>query len=339
MKTGKLRIGLIGCGGISNAHARGYVELADKIQVVACCDEIISQAESRAKGLKAEAWYHDYRTLLDRNDIEAVDICTPHDLHAPIAIAAIEAKKHVLVEKPIATTLEDADKIVRAAKKANLKLMVAHNQRYDPLNQKIKELIDTGVIGEVFLGRVDHNQWVGPPGRQAGHWLFSNKKSGGGVVIGSGIHRLDLLRWFMGEVKEVANFQITKQIPMEGEDTAVTILKFKSGSIAEMTSIWAAKLKGAPWHEFVYLYGTKGSIHNVGGLHIYSEAVSDYSSGFTKVAVEEKNSFVEEIRHFADCISNDKEPLTSGPEARKTLEVAIAAYKAAEKNEVIKIKE
>lgn len=326
----RIRMGLIGCGGISRAHARGYLASYDLFEVIACCDERVELSEERAQQLGAKVALTDYRELLKRDDIDAVDICLPHHLHAEVAIAAAEAGKHILVEKPIANTLEEADAMVTAAKKAGVILMVAHNQRFMPVYQKAKELIKQGVLGRIFLARADHNQSVRIGHR---HWLWNKETAGGGVLIGSGIHRIDILRWLVGEIVRVWHRQVivAERFSDRVEAASVTILEFANGAIGELTCNWAAYgAQSAPWYELLWLYGTEGSLHNVGGLFVASGKLPGSEGKHISVPLPEGDSFVNEIRHFGECIRDGKTPLTNGEEGRKSLAVAIAAYQAAE---------
>jgi len=321
-----IRIGIIGCGGISQAHARGYKNLPELLQITATCDEIETNAEERAQQLGADQVYTDYEKMLKDANIDAVDICLPHDLHASVSIAASEAGKHVLVEKPIAITLEEADSMIAASEKAGTLLMVALNQRYDPAHQRIKEMIDQGVLGRILCIRIDHNQNVSLP---EGHWIRSRARLGGGVLIGSGIHRVDLLRWFGGEVAQVANFWVEQPERMEGEVAVVMNALFESGAVGEVTAIWA--VRKAPWYEGVWVYGTEGSVYRINGLFW------DSPDGYVKLDVPEADSFTEELRHFGQCILNGDTPLTNGVEARRSLEVVLAAYRSADTRESIKL--
>lgn len=321
-----IRIGIIGCGGISRAHARGYQNLTDLFQVTATCDVVESNAIERGQQLGAKNIYTDYKKMLKEADIDAVDICLPHDIHAEVAISALESGKHVIVEKPIATTLAEADDMVSTANKTGLTLMVALNERYDSVHQHIKKMIDNGTLGKLLCIRIDHNQNVIMP---EGHWIRSRQRLGGGVLIGSGIHRVDLLRWFGGEVKKVANFWVKQPERMEGEIAVVMNALFESGCIGEVTALWA--VRKAPWYEGVWVYGTSGSVYRINGLFW------DSPDGYVKVDVPEADSFTEELRHFGHCIINGQKPLTSGEEAKRSLEVVLAAYRSAETGQVVEL--
>jgi predicted dehydrogenase len=321
-----IKIGIIGCGGISRAHARGYENLTDLFQIVATCDVNEASAIERGQQLGAKHVFTDYEKMLKEADIDAVDVCLPHDIHAEVSINALNSGKHVLVEKPIATTLSEADSMISSADKAGMKLMVALNERYDPAHERIKQMIDDGTLGKLLCIRIDHNQNVLLP---EGHWIRSRERLGGGVLIGSGIHRVDLLRWFGGEVNKIANFWVKQPERMEGEVAVVMNALFESGCIGEVTALWA--VRKAPWYEGVWVYGTEGSVYRINGLFW------DSPEGYTKLDVPEADSFTEELRHFGNCIIGDHIPLTNGKEARRSLEVVLAAYRSAELGQVIEL--
>lgn len=320
-----IRIGLIGAGGISGPHAAGYRKLAAEgmAEVVGVCDSVGSLAAVRAHELSAPHVFSDYRDLLAL-DVDAVDICLPHDVHAEVALAAIAQGKHVLVEKPVATTLEDAEHMIRAARAAGLILQVGHNERFDPQYQEMKRLLMEGAVGTVVSARADHNQDVRLP---EAHWLRSAARSGGGALIGSGIHRVDLLRWFLGDVQEVYSVQRVLPERLEGEAVALTTLRFRSGAIASLSTNWA--VRRFPWYELMWLYGTDGSMHNVGGLHLDSEARSPSALDFVLQPLPQKDSFTEEIRHFLGCVAQGYRPLVDGEEGMAALAVCLAAYRSA----------
>lgn len=325
----ELKMGLVGCGGISAAHARGYQSLAGLVRVTAVCDMDPERAATRARELGAERIYTTLDELLAESGVDAVDLCLPHREHAPATERAARAGKHVLVEKPIAPSLEEADRMIAAARVAGITLMVAHNQRYHPQHVRIRELLDEGAIGRVYCGRADHNMDFEPP---RGHFIYNRHAAGGGALIGYGVHRIDLLRWYIGEVAEVAHFQTHEGARFEGEASGVTILKFENGAIGEVAVNWM--VRNAPWMDMLWLYGERGSIHNVGALRLDSGL---RPGGPTEVDVPPGDPFAEQIRHFARCVLDGREPLTNGPEARRTLEVVVAAYRSAETGSVVKL--
>ena len=157
--------------------------------------------------------------------------------------------------------------------------------------------------------------------------------------MSSGIHRIHVLRWLVGEVGRVSCFKASKLLPMEGESIAFILLEFENGALGDLAVIWTHKPALIdlfnPWFESFYLYGDKGAIHNIGGLHVFSEPDSRFSSGFTEVPFGKtmkelwEQSFEIEMRHFIDCILERRVALTSGEECRRSLEVVLACYESA----------
>jgi len=329
-----LRLGLIGCGGISRAHLKGMRRLGDLVRVSAVCDLDQAAAEQAAQLAGGEVGVHqDYRELLARRDVDAVDILLPHHLHAPVMLEAAQAGKHVLCEKPIARTRAEAREMIAAADRAGIKFMVAYCERYANQHQAIHQLLADGAIGQLYLSRIDHNQWVAPP---ADHWLADPEALGGGAVAGSGTHRLDLLRWFNGEVTRVAAFtQHTGITAVRGEDAAAISLQFAGGAVGEMAISWS--VGRFPWYEALWLYGREGVIHNVGGLQVARRQRDGTMGDFVPVELphDDPAGFREEIRHFATCVLTDQPPLTDGEQALKALELVEAVYLAAARAEVV----
>jgi len=333
MAGNRLRLALIGCGGISGAHLAGLRQLGDIVELTAVCD--VNPEAARAAAGPRVAVHERYEEVLARDDVDAVDVLLPHDLHAPVAIAAAAAGKHILCEKPIAPTRAEARQMIQAAEQAGVKLMIAYCERYASTHQAVRALLDSGAIGRVHLARIDHNQWVAPG---ADSWIADPRKLGGGTVAGSGTHRLDLLRWFNGDVARVAAFtRHTGMTHLRGEDAAVISLEFVNGAIGEMTITWSCRR--FPWYEGLWLYGERGVIHNIGGLQI-SRPKDDGSAGdFEPVPMphDDASGFREEIRHFATCVLEDRRPLTDGTEALRALELVEAVYRSAATKQVVSL--
>ncbi|MBI1925759.1 Gfo/Idh/MocA family oxidoreductase [Candidatus Poribacteria bacterium] len=326
-----IRVAGIGVGGVFHAHLRGYKTVSDLFSLVAVCDINKGAAQRIGEENKIQRVYTSFEALLKDGDIDAVDICLPHDLHAPVAIAAAASGCHVLVEKPMALSLEEIDGMIETAQANHVKLMCAFCERYDPQYIKIKELVDGGWVGDVLSARADHNQNVVVP---QGHWIRQKARLGGGLVFSAGCHRLDLLRWIVGEVEAVSCFGAHWDERMEGEVAGTVNLQFKNGAIGTMVMTWVARR--TPWYEGFWIYGKRGSLHNMNRVHLDSELASQ-DAGYVKQEIEPKDNFVEEIRHFGECILEDREPLTSGADARKTMEICIAANRAMETQSVVKL--
>lgn len=341
-----IRVGILGCGKIARHHAAGYKAAADVAQVVVCCDEYqLAWAEKFAADFGADAT-GSWRSVIERSDVDAVSICLPPYQHQEVAVAAAQAGKHVLVEKPMAMNLDECKAMVAAAHEAGTVLMVGQNQRFQPEHLKIKELLDRQAIGRVVALRFDCNQFVKhmyPPHS----WIFDKAKSGGGMVAQTAVHKIDLMRHFFGEIDEVASFHGYTGLnpnykPGGNEDIVAFIMNFTNGIVGEAFYLFAAHKVPIPTAtgELTIFYGEDGIIHNVMGWHIYSTRMPEYSGGVTKLDIHHYpyvDSVVAEVRHFLSCIANGQEPLTSGRDNLGTMAVVAALYQAAETKTVVKV--
>lgn len=336
-----LRIGIVGCGKIAHGHAQGYLAAPELGEVVVCSDDWSADAAQAmaAKFPNAQAVNH-WQAVIDRPDVDAISLCMPHYLHAPIALAAAAAGKHMLVEKPLGMNLAEARAMVDAAEQAGVVLMAGQNQRFMTDHRAVKELLDQNAIGRVVAVRFDCNQFLRNMYPE-GSWMFSKDKTGGGMVICTAVHKIDLLRYFFGEVKQVASFQARTGLNynMDNEDVAAILLEFENGIIAEGFYLFAAHRIPIPTatSELTIIYGEKGVIHNVLGWQIYSTEIPQYSGGLTKLewaTPPYRDSLEREIRHFLECIRDGVPPLTSGRDNLGTMAVIDAVYRAAETHAV-----
>ena len=337
----KLGVGIIGLGSAGLLHAESYNQIRDKARVVVLCDKDKGCVESNALiyGANAHTNYHD---ILHRKDIDIIDICLPHHLHAKAAIAAAEAGKHILVEKPIATTLKDADDMIKAAKKAGVKFMVAENHAFIPAHALAKKMVDQGQIGRVFLAKA--YEIVGDVPIEHS-WKTSPEALGS--LLDMGVHRFFVLQWIIGEVKSVFAFaeKLTCELDTNNDDTAVIVLKFKNGALGEVDLTSGAVSEPTNRLE---LYGTKGTIiedHMCEPPLMYSSHQPGFETeGWVKPVVEHAPfpgyygiSFKNEVEHFVDCVREDKEPLVTGELAKAALKVALCAYQSVKTGKVQKV--
>ena len=204
MKNGKLQVGVIGCGGIANQkHFPALTSQADKCEIVAFCDILIERAEEAAKkyGIDGAKVYKDYNDLLSDPEIDVVHVCTPNVSHCPITVAAFGAGKHVLCEKPMAATTEDAKKMMDAWKKSGKKFTIGYQNRFRPDAQMLKRTCEEGKLGEVYFAKAHAVRRRAVP-----TWgVFPDKsKQGGGPLIDIGTHALDITLWCMDNYKPVS---------------------------------------------------------------------------------------------------------------------------------------
>lgn len=326
-----LRVGLIGCGRIAHAHLRGYQQLPHMFRVIACCDMNRRVAEAFARQLPDAAVFTDYSEMLDRVDLDAVDITLPHSEHFNAIMAAIRAQQHILVEKPMTLNFLEALQVVNAAQKANVTLMVAQTKRYSAIYQTMKSLLTDGAVGKPLYVRSGVDSLLSDL-RPPGDWLFKKSLAGGGVVLSNGVHLIDLLRWLIGEVKAV--YAVTKQSPlnptMDCEDIAACLMEFDDGAIGDLACLYAAKASpwsdAIVWGEFVLVYGTEGILHNIGGeicLISGPKRIRQVFRGFND------DPFRTELEHFGTCLINGCEPLSSGRDNLHTMAVIEAIYRSA----------
>jgi len=346
----KLGICLIGVGFVGEVHAEEYQNFKDKINLF-LCDQNKSRVQEFAEKFHAKGWFTDYKEALEQDDIAAVDICLPHNLHAEVAVNAAKSGKHISLEKPMATTLKEADLIIEEAKKAGVTLMVAENYHFEPSVLKAKELIETGVIGKIFLiEAVSMNYWAPPT------WRRNKAATGGGALIDRGVHMIDYLFNLGGEVDYVQAALIHHEVvrEMEGEDTVIALLKYKSGASGSLVVSWG--ILNPPPMPWLSVCGDHGAIYEVPGrrlgfrrpprleltaeLNVYSNKVEEYNiRGGKIIELQPNNPFKEELSDFINCISTGKTPKMTGEIARKDLEIIHAIYRSAETSRPVKLKQ
>ena len=254
-----LKVGLVGAGGIANSHLPAYLEHTDRVRVTAVCDIVEDAASAYAKRANVDAVYTDLDTMLREADIEAVDLCHRHDLHAPHAIAAAEAGKHVIVEKPMANSVQDCRYMVEAADKSGVTLMVAQHLRYMRTAAAAKRLIEDGKLGEIEAVRT--HMIAGGYGRldRRGHWMRDPRYAGGGVMMTTQVHHIDLLRYYVGDVKRVYGICRTLQPdkPAGAEDLVAATLEFENGAVGHVFAKSSLSREGRSY----CLMGSEGTLY------------------------------------------------------------------------------
>ena len=225
------KIGLIGTGGISRAHLPVYEQFPDKVKLTAVCDIVEEAAQQRAKEAGVDDIYLDYEKMLREADIDAVDICTSHHTHAPIVIAAAEAGKHALVEKPMGNNMQECRDMIAAADKAGVTLMIAHMLRFSPSTEAVRRLLKAGELGTIRAARIDIV--MNAIGRlRDGHWMLDGN-AGGGIGMTNTIHEVDLVRHLVGDVKRVNGVTrtVSSRLVNGAEDILCATLEFENGAV------------------------------------------------------------------------------------------------------------
>ncbi|MCQ6560643.1 Gfo/Idh/MocA family protein [Paenibacillus mendelii] len=315
----KIRTAVVGLNmGLQHAYAYDKAERADLRWVV-------DLDENRAAQVAEElgcGYATDWTKIVD--DVDAVSICTPHHLHAPQSLQAIAAGKHVLLEKPIANTLEDCWKIIHAAEDKGVTFMMAYIVRFLPAVQRLKEAIDREEFGRAF----NANCWIEgymPPA--PGSWFSRKEQLGGGVLFSHGCHYIDLLIWLLGNTVNVASLgtQLGTEW-MEGEGTAHSVMKFESGALGYLETSWGMKYAYRP--DLLHVH-TKDALLML-DASVSKLDVMDASGRRTLIApVEGETAGFNtqgEIEHFLDCIETGRTPDTDGYAAMKSHQAIWAMY-------------
>jgi UDP-N-acetylglucosamine 3-dehydrogenase len=341
----KLRVAVIGCGSIAqHRHLPEYI--ANKhLELVAVCDINEERALEVAEKFGAKA-YTSYEELLNAGGVDAVSVCTPNYLHAPISIAALQAGVHVLCEKPMATSKQEAEAMIAAAKESGKKLMIAHNQRFVPSHQKARKLIESGEIGKIYSFRTAFGHG-GPEGWSVDgkeSWFFQKEKAFVGAMGDLGVHKTDLLRYLLGEeIVEVGSFVETSAKEFaDVDDNAVCILKTESGIIGTLAASWAYVSKE---DNSTIIYGEKAILRleddpvNSLVVQYKNGEVVNYQLGKIQSNEDGGQNNSRVIDLFVNAVVNDQEPLVPGEEGMKSLNVILAALESNETKQIVRVNE
>ncbi len=323
-----IRVGLIGTGGIAAAHIQGYRQHPDLIRVVAVSDTREDVVLRLAAETGAQA-FTDFRDMIENGQIDAVDICLPHHLHAEAIIAAAEAGKHILCEKPLCLTPEEAARISEAVSRSGVTLMSAHNQLFMPTVAKAKEILDAGVLGQVYEVRTTDSFYNDFDPNNMG-WRAKAATSGGGELIDTGYHPSYLLMYLAGSAPVgVAAMLSTHRLAfMEGEDSAQLLVRFENGVVGQLVTSWA--YTPAEGTERFSVVGSEGSLTATANGLTYS-----VRNGETKhLTFDEVDTFSAEIKHFAEALLNGTTPIQDETDGINVLGIILAAYASAEKGTI-----
>ena len=252
----RVRVGIVGCGFISNAHFLAYRN-NPQAEVVAVADVNADSAKKFAATYGIKKWYASVKDLLAEDDVDAISVCTPHFAHAEVVVAAAEMGKHVLVEKPFATTTADADKMIEAAKRSKVKLMVAFVNRFIPAFKEAKQLIEDGAIGKIV--QLKSTRWGWIPWTD---WYVDPEK-GGGLLSDRFCYGVDYARWLTGsEVDEVfvlggalVHQEKARKYGKDFIDNAKVVMRMKNGVIAEAEESYSCKFG---YYEKLEIVGEEG---------------------------------------------------------------------------------
>jgi len=263
----KLRLCLVGCGMIGRVHAQACQKHQDTIDLYVC-DAEETRARALADEFGAAGVIGDYGRVLSDSGIDAVDLCLPHHLHAELALSAFEAGKHVLLEKPLANSLAEADSIIEAAQSAGLVLAVSENFRFEPAIRRAIEIIDRGDIGEPFLVLVQEMFFTVEVSThmRACDWRRRKSTGGGGFLFDRGVHLMATVNQLGGPVKSVYALTRSPAGAWEVDETSVVTFVHETGVITNL--IESCNARSAPKVPFITVYGTEGSIIEIPGMRL-----------------------------------------------------------------------
>jgi predicted dehydrogenase len=337
-----LRAGIIGCGGITaRRHGPVLASLSDRVTIGALADLAPERTELMGErlGVAPEHLYSDWEKMLALEGLDLVHICTPHHLHEPQAIAAMEAGAHVFLEKPIATSLEEVDRMLALAEETGCKLTVGHNQLFSATHRAAMEQIRTGVIGSVFLVRSEGFSRSHVVGRGVEkQWRTQAKAGGGGPLIDNGYHQVYNALDYVGSPAVRVYARIGRYVQdIEVEDTALVLIEHASGATTSLQVGWSALAGGLSVNEIV---GTAGQIRFGGSeapVSVWRKETGEWTQPPVDAEGPDELGFPLVVRHFVDAVENDEAVPVSGTEARHILAIILAAYESGRSGEAVEV--
>jgi UDP-N-acetyl-2-amino-2-deoxyglucuronate dehydrogenase len=346
----RLKTGLIGCGKVADLHAAALAALPQS-QFVAVCGSTQKKGEEFAAKYGVRG-FGDVEEMLEQSGVEAVCICTPHPRHAEPAVAAARRGVHVLVEKPLASSLEDCDRMIAAAREAGVTLGSFSQRRFYQPCQRVRKAIDDGAIGKPILGTVAMYGWRDQKYYASDPWRGSWKGEGGGVLVNQAPHQLDLLLWYMGPVAELCGYWGNLNHPyIEVEDTAVAIIRFQSGALGQ---ILVSNSQNPALYANVHVHGSNGAsigVQTDGGAMFIAGVSNIAEPPFNDVCTvpgqtelraawqkEDAEFFgaIDPMRHyhriqiedFLNAVMEGCPPLVTAEDGRRTVELFTAIYRS-----------
>ena len=334
-----LRLGLVGTGLISKAYCDAVRNNPERLQLTAVCNQTDSAASIVQEFMLGSYW-EDFVEFSNEAPVDAVAICLPHSLHYPAVKAALDAGKHVIVEKPFVTSLADGAELVEMAESSGLTLMVAQCLRFQNEVACLHQYLESEPLGRIVNVRIASLQnlrnYVHPP-----HWLYDGETAGGGCVISVGVHSIDLIRYLVGEITSVrAICRTTSSDFIDAEDYCNAIMEFANGATGNFFSTFSAP--ALPYGGMFWIFGEQGVIHTIPPKGVIEDLTPQLgqwtgprgSNEFSYIDCSTRHyssdSGIEnELLHFADCIENGTTPLTSGRDNLGTMKVIDAMYRSA----------
>lgn len=348
----KIRWGLVGAGSISSMHTESFKQM-ENVELVAVCDIKDGRAKEYAEKYGFKSYYTDYNEMFEKEELDAISVCTWNCAHAEVSIAALNAKINVLCEKPMAMNATEAEAMKAAAEKNGKLLMIGFVRRFMPQTKILKEYIDNGEFGDIYYITTGCTRRVGNP---LG-WFADKEKSGGGPLIDLGVHMIDMSRYVMGKpspvsvsamtysgigartnIKEFSRYTAADPSPnCNVEDMATAMIRFDNGAVVHVeTSFSGHQKEDKLWLDIL---GEKSGAKIEPEFEIYSEK-NDYltdTKPVYKAAPGFTGIFKSEMEHFIDCVANGTECINTADDGIMLMKILDAAYESAKLGKEVQI--
>jgi len=333
----EVKVGLIGSGFVSTIHAEA-LKMVSGAEAAAVASPTEQHVMAFAEKHSIPNWFTDYREMLSLMELDVIVLGLPNHLHAEATVAAAKAGKHIICEKPLCMNLAEADLIIDTCREEGVKLMYAEELCFAPKYVRLKQLVDDGALGKVYLVKQSEKH-DGPHA----DWFWDVELSGGGVTLDMGCHALEFFRWMLGKRKAVSVYaEMGTHVHRDrtkGDDNSIIIVRFEDGAVGMAEESWTKK---GGMDDRAEVYGSEGVAYaNLlmgNSILTYSEVGYGYAvekagatKGWSFTMYEEtwNYGFPQEMQHFVDCIRNGAEPLETGEDGRAVLEMIFAAYESA----------
>lgn len=331
-----IKVGIIGAGAIANNHIEAYLAFKDRCRIVALADIYPEKAREKSENFDLQAAvYGDYQEMLESESFDLVSICVPPFGHASAAIDALNAGRHVLLEKPMATSLDECDRMLEAAKENERLLSIVAQNRFTTAMLKLKRILDSGVLGEIVHGQVDSFWWRGDSYYDL-WWRGTWEKEGGGCTMNHAVHHIDLFQWMMGMPEEV--LAVTTNLAhrnSEVEDFSTTVLRYADGRLGQVT----ASLVHHGEEQQIVFQGERGMVKipwkvrasvpmENGFPESNPELEAEINAQYENLPPVKYTGHTGQIDNVLGAIEGEQVLLIDGREGRKTLELVMAIYQS-----------
>ena len=332
----RTKVAILGAGFVANIHVESYMRFIPEAEVVAVYSNMEEEAKAFALAHGIPQWYDDLDKLLAESGAQVIDIGLPNYLHHGACMKAAAANRHVIIEKPLALTLEQADEMIDACKKQGVLLMYAEQLCFTPKYERARTLVEHGAVGKVYMIKQSEKH-SGPHSA----WFYKKETAGGGVMMDMGCHALAWFRWMNknNPVKSVYANMKTVMHDTDCDDNTVAIIEFENGVTAVAENSWA---RHGGMDDRIEIYGDKGVIYadlfkgnssltySIDGYDYASEKAGS-TKGWTFTIFEEvyNQGYPHELKHFISCVREGKQPVVTGEDGRAVLEIIYAAYESA----------